>query len=510
MKCSPRHACTAFALIAAVAILRMLYLVWWCPFDLAPDEAYYWNWSRQLDWSYHSKGPLVAWLIRLSCVCFGDSPFAVRLPAVACGSLLLWGLFTLTRRIHDDRSALGVALIALTMPIVVAGSSLMTIDAPFLCAWMWALVFAHRAVFAGTAWAWPAAGLCVALGLLAKATMVLWLPSFTLFLLASPALRQHFRRSGMWIMTSVGALGGVPILLWNAANGWVTFKHTQSHAGFDDEAHFHWLGPAHYLGAQVAVLLGFWFILWAWGLWRHRPTIEPRAELGFLWWMSVPTFVFFGLFSFKNGGGEPNWPVAAYLSGMILVASVGSQRWVRAGMVGFAALGLLMMSMLHAPATVQPVLLRIAGPATPDQPMPMRRVDPTVRLRGWRFLAGEVDRTRAELRARGIEPVLAGERWTHASELAFYCEGQPITYCVGLFLGDRDSQYDLWRPNPVADPTAFEERTFILVGLEMERLRDAFESFESQRIVYYAEDGQRIAEWTITIAHGFRTTSCKE
>lgn len=35
-------------------------------FNLAPDEAHYWAWSRRLDWSYYSKGPMVAYLIALS------------------------------------------------------------------------------------------------------------------------------------------------------------------------------------------------------------------------------------------------------------------------------------------------------------------------------------------------------------------------------------------------------------------------------------------------------------
>ena len=62
-----------------------------CPLELAPDEAHYWDWSRHLDWSYYSKGPLVAWLIRASCELFGPLSLeltgslaaAVRLPAVA-------------------------------------------------------------------------------------------------------------------------------------------------------------------------------------------------------------------------------------------------------------------------------------------------------------------------------------------------------------------------------------------------------------------------------------------
>ena len=82
MNPSPRYCWAALALIVGVAVLRLAYLAFYCPLELAPDEAYYWDWSRQLDWSYHSKGPLVAWLIRLSCECFGDTMLAVRVPAV--------------------------------------------------------------------------------------------------------------------------------------------------------------------------------------------------------------------------------------------------------------------------------------------------------------------------------------------------------------------------------------------------------------------------------------------
>src|SRR4051812_19729143 len=52
-----------------------------CPIDLSGDEAHYWDWSRQLDLSYYSKGPLVAYLIRASCAAFGDVMWAVRFPA---------------------------------------------------------------------------------------------------------------------------------------------------------------------------------------------------------------------------------------------------------------------------------------------------------------------------------------------------------------------------------------------------------------------------------------------
>src|SRR4051812_29940260 len=91
-------------LIFGSAGLRLAYLATNCPLDLAPDEAHYWDWSRHLDWSYYSKGPLVAYLIRAGCAVAGlwsrqaaaGDMLAVRLPAVLCGSLLLVSMYVLT------------------------------------------------------------------------------------------------------------------------------------------------------------------------------------------------------------------------------------------------------------------------------------------------------------------------------------------------------------------------------------------------------------------------------
>src|SRR5437870_13319168 len=90
----------AGGLILTSVLFHLAYLICDCPLDLAPDEAHYWHWSRHLDWSYYSKGPLAAWLIRASCEVFGGlsvqlvgtEMLAVRLPAVASQALLLAGL----------------------------------------------------------------------------------------------------------------------------------------------------------------------------------------------------------------------------------------------------------------------------------------------------------------------------------------------------------------------------------------------------------------------------------
>src|SRR5262245_39293319 len=124
----------AAVLIVSSGALHVRYLAADCPLDLAPDEAHYWLWSRHLDASYYSKGPLVAWLIRCSGELFGDGPVAVRLPAVACGSLLLVSLYVLTvQAFKRERLALLVVATALTIPAFSVSRTVITIDAPYAC-----------------------------------------------------------------------------------------------------------------------------------------------------------------------------------------------------------------------------------------------------------------------------------------------------------------------------------------------------------------------------------------
>ncbi|MCI0459584.1 MAG: glycosyltransferase family 39 protein [Gemmataceae bacterium] len=506
----------ACLLVVGSAALRVFYLSCACPLDLSPDEAHYWDWSRHLDWSYYSKGPLVAYLIRLGCALAGTEMLAVRLPAVVCGALLLAGLYVLTVQVtRREGLALAVVVFALTLPPVAAGSTLMTIDAPYTCCWCWALVLAHRAVFGCSGWAWLLGGLVVGLGILAKYTMVLFVPSLGLFLLTSQTHRRLLARPGFWVLAGVAALCCLPIFLWNAQNGWVSLLHVGGQAGLT-ERHLglNWSGPVVFVGVQFCLLLGFWFVVWVRAMVAHAPWRESRPQWCYLWWMSAPMFVVFLLFALKNGGGEPNWPLTAYLSGLVLAVSWlaseyararGSYRGVVIGSTALACgLGLGLIVLMHDSAWAHPLMERLAGPPAPERPIPLRRLDPTCRLRGWRELAEEVDRVCAELRQQGSEPVLAGSGWSLPGALGFYCQGQPTVYSLGLALGERRSQYDLWRPNPVWDSEQFRGRTFVFVGQGAEALRQAFDEVGPPRMVTHTVNGRAVARWTVTVCRGYR------
>jgi Dolichyl-phosphate-mannose-protein mannosyltransferase len=520
----------AAALILAATVLHLGFLASGsCRLDLAPDEAHYWDWSRHLDFSYYSKGPLVAWLIRLSCEAFGgwservtgSLMFAIRVPAAVCGALLLASLFQLTRQVLGS-ARMGLALVAvgLTLPLITAGSTLMTIDAPYTCCWGWALVFAHRAVVGGSRWAWDVTGLLIGVGILAKYTMVVFLPSLALFLLLQRDYRRLVFSWGFWRMCLWAALCCLPIAVWNAQNGWVTLLHVARLAGVMPSesslragAGLKWLGPISYVGAQAGLLMGYWFALWLGAMIVANPLRDRDVGRAYLWWMSAPMFALFLGFSLKTGGGEPNWPVTAYLSGAVLAAwwvgevASSPRPWLRhctSFCVGITCLlGLAITLFMHRSDLAHPLLERVAGPATGDRPYPARRFDPTCRLRGWRHLASEVDAIRDRLRAEGIEPILVGVNWSVPGELGVYCKGHPPAYSIGLAQGDRHSQYDFW-DGPVHHPELFRGKTFIVVGAMQPSTRSVFDRVEPVRTITYVEDGRPLAGWAVTVARGFR------
>jgi 4-amino-4-deoxy-L-arabinose transferase-like glycosyltransferase len=516
-----------FRLLATVLILtvsagRIAYLAENCPLDLSSDEAHYFDWSRHLDWSYYSKGPLVASLIHGSVAVAGgwaeqvsgNVMPAVRLPAVLCGALLLVALYILTVQVfRQEGLAAAVVALAMALPVTAAGAVLMTIDAPYTCCWAWALVLAHRALFRPGWWAWPAAGLVVGLGILAKYTMVLFLPSVALFLLATPGFRRLLFRPGFWMMCLVAGVCCLPILIWNIRNGWVTVFHVGTLAG-SEESKIHWSGPLHYVGGQFALLLGYWFIAWLAAMGRRNPWAAVDDGQRYLWWLSAPMFLTFLAFSLKTGGGELNWPVTAYLSGLVLAADwlraqlesprLAYRRLVTAGLVLACAVSAGVTMLMHRTELARPLLTALSGSASPMNPCPVRKYDPTCRLRGWRALASQIDGLRAGLaRDEGVEPELAGVGWSLPGELGVYCQGHPQAYSLGLALGDRHSQYDLWM-NPIHDVEEFRGKTFIVVGGGGPKLEEAFERVEAPKLVWYTEQGLPVSCWPVFVCHGYR------
>lgn len=509
------------------SMANLVYTGWFSPHNLAPDEGHYWDWSRQLDWSYYSKGPLVAWLIRLSSEVL--TPFQqllgfrpellVRFPAVVCHALLLVALHRLSFRIYRNTSlALVTVLLATTLSLASAHATLMTIDAPFLCAWAWAVLWLHQALSQSEASCryWVLAGLATALGILAKYTMLLVPGCLTLMLLFHHEQRRYLWTRAYWLYLLLSSLGGLPILYWNAQHGWIGFAHVGTLAGVLPQE----VTPSpmvllgEFLAGQVGVLLIYWCVAGCLALWQARPWVNTDQREHFLWWFAAPVIGLFTLASLKTRA-QPNWLAPAYLTAFVLtVAWIWRQihtapgryrMFARTCLVIAIGLGLSTSLYVRFPSLGRPLLVHLARVPSPDRPAPLRDLDPTCRLAGWQGLARYVDSQRTGiLQQTGQEPILAAERWNLPGNLGFYCQGTPQVYSFGAIITDRHNQYDIWRPNPVADAQEFQGRSFVYVGTNFPGLTRMFDRVEPPVEIVISDGGIPVANWKVWVCHGYR------
>lgn len=479
----------AFALLCAGGLIHLACLTIDSTLDLSGDEAHYWEWSRRLDLAYYSKGPLVAYIIaagryflaNLSQRLMGNEVLAVRVPAILLSIGTGVGVFVLAvRTTRSSRLALAAVAIMFTIPILAAGAILMTIDAPLAFLFVWTLVALDAGLRDRRLMPWVAAGVLIALGILAKYTMLVIFPVLLLTLFTERGARGSLRQPGPYVAAGIALLGLLPILIWNSEHGWVSFRHVAGQAGVTGGRVLDWLGPVRYLSGQAAVIGPFWFaaMLWAMGaFWRRpAPAAEERHDaLGFRLLLSAATVPWAGflVFSFVTKV-QPNWPVVAVLPGIVLVvawatrirrcAGTGTRRLVNGLLITAVVFGGTSVVALHRMEWFTPALAWLARREPPWNLTPVAKFDPTARLRGWAQLGREVGEVLRAEHASGRAPFIMADEYQTASQIAFYCPGQPTVYCVQSVLGNRQSQYDVWRPNPIVDGADFTGRPCVYVG----------------------------------------------
>ncbi len=529
-------------LLVLGAVARIWYFIADCPFDLTGDEAYYWQWSRRLDLSYaDTNGPLTAYIIAGSRALLADwsvrvkgsEVLAVRLPAVALSVLTGVGIYVLAASVlRRPAVALAAVAITFTIPILVTGAALMTIDAPLACAWTWALVCVRRALERDTLAAWLATGLLIAVGILAKYNMMLLFAVVGVLLLVEPSLRRFLLRPGPYLATAVGLCGLLPILIWNAGHDWVSFRQVTRQAGLASGFGIDVDGPLVYLASQATVVGPIWFVGMVWAAIElcRRPTTgadepyEPWAVRLLVLATAVPWLVFLGFSLITKT--QPNWPALALIGGTILLAAwlarhgrvPGHRRRVRIFVAAGALLGAGAVILVHRTDWLTPMFtwlargappLRLTQQAAPWDLTPVSKYDPTVRMRGWRELGMAVGGVLQEERAAGRQPFILAEDYQLASEVAFYCPGEPTVYAAQSALGKRPTQYDMW-PNPIRDRAAFVGRPCLYVGSLHPELTGgsngaaaALPGLRPVRTVEYRIRGEVVQLWTIFACDAF-------
>ena len=480
------------AVLLVLTALRVAFLVWG-GLDLSPDEAHYWEWSRRLDLSYYSKGPLIAYLIAGLTGVFGSSAFAIRLGAVGLSLLGAWALYRLGRELYGRPEPGALAVIGLQItPLVWAGSLITTIDPPFIVLWTLGLWAAHRALTGGGGGAWLLVGLAIGIGSLAKYAMLFALPGFVLYLWLAPERRSSLRASGL-LLGGLAALGTLaPILIWNARVGWVSARHVASQGRGSGGLTLLYI--AEFIGSQILVLTPIVAALLAWGLWvgGREGLRRGREPYRFLMAFVVPVlgiYLAVGL----QGKLQANWAAAAYpplalvTAGLLLERRTqladGPRRAQTRLLIAAAAIALAVSAAAHVTDRIH---------------LPLR-FDPTMRLRGWAEL-GRAARATVDAMPDPGRTFLASNRYQITSELAFYVPGRPPAYNFNL--GRRLNQYDFWEG---AESRLGWDAVYVEEGAHQldERISAAFTRVDPPIVLEVTREGRVIRVFSLYRAYRF-------
>lgn len=477
-----------------VLSLFRIYVMLQGPLDLSPDEAHYWEWSRRLDLSYYSKGPMIAYLIALSTSLFGDNPFGVRAFAVIFSLLNSLLIFQIGKKLFNEKIGYLSGILFQLIPLFNIYGIGFSIDSPFLLLWTLSLLMFIKSVERGGIW-WILLGLSIGLGLLTKYTMAFFYPCMLLYLLRDkPSFKfERLRIPGLFLAFGISLLVFSPVIIWNYQNDWVTIKHTAGqahlHEGFKISIKYFF----QFLGSQILAVTPLFFFLGFYLILKPDKLNMTSDKRWFLLSFSIPVLLFFLLKSL-HGKVQANWAMTAYVP--LLFTTALAYYHIDYRKIAKVSLGVA-------------VAFTIILHTVPLFNLPSN-LDPTSRIKGWRQLGAKVSEIKEELDKLG-KVIIFSDRYQISSELAFYTKGHPKVYCINL--GRRMNQYDLWEPiNSELERDRVVNGIFVVYGTLDKppyEVSSAFSHCEAEHFTSQRK-GVKIRDYTIFRCFNFKGFNLKK
>lgn len=276
--------------------------------ELQDDEAYYWAFSRFLDWGYFDHPPMVALIIKLGTFFFSGELGVRILPLLLNTATIL-----LTEMLTEKKSPFLFYAIVLSVAVLQVSGFVAVPDIPLL--FFTALFLWLYRRFLGAA-SWQNAlwlGLAAVALLYSKYHGVLVL---FFVLLSHPKLLRQPKIYAAGLLAFVLFL---PHLWWQYQHNWISFRY---HLFESNVNPYKFSYTTDYILGQLLLAGPFaGFLLWpAAFLFRTKNDFERALKF-----LAVGFFVFF-LLSTLKGKVEPNWTAPAIIPVMVLAHQFFQQR----------------------------------------------------------------------------------------------------------------------------------------------------------------------------------------
>ncbi|HZG37543.1 MAG TPA: glycosyltransferase family 39 protein [Nodosilinea sp.] len=338
------------AIVLGGLLYRALVAFWMLP---GFDEAYYYLYSRYLNWSYFDHPPIVALTTGVGWWLTGViSPFTLRLGALVLYCVSLGLLYLAATRLFSAAVAQMTLAIVTLVPLFAIGFGILTSpDNGLILFWSATLLVAAweffpsprrlghygliRATYVPT-WRLVLLGLTVALAGLSKYHGFVLGLSLVGFCVAYRPYRAALRSPWALIALAVFILTLFPLWYWNSQHDWISFRF-QLGMRFD--------GNTASSGFSLGQMVGYWllsivylFPLFGFPLWWVAAKQSGKQALfwvspslsggeaqdhykqGLILWLSLPIMLLFTLL----GGKQqilPAWPAPGYWGIVVLLAA---------------------------------------------------------------------------------------------------------------------------------------------------------------------------------------------
>ena len=370
--------------------------------DLHPDETYYWQMSRFLDWGYFHQPPMIALFIKVGYALF-QSEFGVRLLTVLASTVGVLLLYSLSDT-KDHRTFL---LVFSGLILTHAGVFMAVPDSPLI---FFTLIFL---VLLRSYLKRDSIGLALAMGFVAAALMYSKYHAIVLFGSVLVAMPRLLLRRTFWLTAIVATILFLPHVLWQIQHDMVSFK-------------FHWVVREKkvwdimvlldYLAGQL-IMLGPVGMILAVAMFK----LKDRSEFDRI--LTAIVIGFFGFFFVMalRGKVEANWTASAFLPLIIFGSrSIPNDKKL---------MGALKPAAYFCGAILIAARIYVASPWAGEG------IKLNFPIKGWKQWAVAI-KTKADGR-----PVFFSGTYQYASQYSFYSGEQgyhisPLNY--------NGNQFDLW------------------------------------------------------------------
>jgi 4-amino-4-deoxy-L-arabinose transferase-like glycosyltransferase len=472
----------------SICIAALVHFVLGFAIEFSVDEAHYALYAQHLAWSYFDHPPLVGW-IQWPLVAITSSEGIIRLIPEFLWVLSCYLVYQVTLEIHHllqgrnadyltsalpSQNTCGLlavlAIVAAPIPHILAIGLLPdTLLAPLsLGLMLMALRWLNEDGFSIRDWIFT--GILLGLSGLSKYTAAFSAFALLLVFLSNPR-KAWINTAGFWLAAIIALLFISPVLYWNWANDWISFRYQIAHGAGST---WLWRRLTTYIGIQVLVY-GPLLVLGAYLFMKyciHGAKLSIWALLGFF---ATPFAIFATL---AGGGGLPHWTSPAWFclapfAGIGLAKAWPTQHRRLIQILFVSQLALCVIGFAYV----------LSGGINSA----MIKSNPIADLYGWKSAGQKAAELNQATKANGI----AVQNWTLGSRAAWYAKPTPV-----FVLDQRQDQFDIWFgklprganillinwsgmsfPAPVGNKDSF-ERCEPLDSLEIERFGQILSKFD--------------------------------